>query len=71
MKVIKRGNLPEDQVFIVTCRRCTSVLEFKKSEAKSSCHRNEITFAVNCPVCLHDVWMDKLVPVGEVVNGSD
>ena len=57
MKIIKRGELPQEKVYKETCSRCKSVLEFKHSELQwSPDPREPGAWFVVCPVCDNHVW---------------
>ena len=57
MKIIKRGELPEEVVHHETCSRCKSELEFKHSEVQLSPDpRDSGQWFVICPVCTNHVW---------------
>jgi hypothetical protein len=52
MRIIKRGKLPEDKNYEVTCLHCKSIIEFNKKEGQvvfDPRDGNFITFI--CPVC--------------------
>lgn len=57
MKVIKRGELPQDKIHRETCDRCKSELEFKHSEVLWDPDPREAgQWYVLCPVCRNHVW---------------
>jgi len=52
MKVIKRGQKPEERIYRATCNNCKSVLEFTAGEAKYNSDQRDGDFSsVDCPVC--------------------
>lgn len=52
MKIIHRGERPEDQVYRAGCWRCATQVEFQRSEATyHSDQRDGDYLAVTCPVC--------------------
>lgn len=57
MKIIKRGIVPKEQIFEVTCITCKSELEFAKGEltARGSQY-NEAIYGITCPVCNADIY---------------
>ncbi len=58
MKIIERGELPQNRVHVETCRNCKSKLEFTQGECKHSPDpRDHNLWSVKCPVCNHDVWV--------------
>ena len=57
MKIIKRGELPQDKIHRETCDKCKSELEFKHSEVQwSPDQRDAGQWFVICPVCTNHVW---------------
>lgn len=59
MKVLKRGELPEDKIHNIICHNCKSELEFYEKEARLVNDRNEICLVVTCPVCKQELWKAK------------
>lgn len=60
MKIIKRGELPEEKVYQETCSRCKSELEFKAGELRSSPDpRDQGECYVMCPVCNSHLWVRR------------
>lgn len=58
MKILHRGQPPEDKEFTVTCSYCKSVLKFSQSEARESNGPDGLSFSVKCPVCGSEVLAD-------------
>ena len=58
MKIIKRGQIPEEKVVRFTCRNCDSVMEATRNEYTVHNHRNETILSILCPVCTADVYAD-------------
>lgn len=57
MKIIKRGEIPEEKVYRHTCRTCKTVFECTKGEGKMNYgnQRDPGDFiTINCPVCHGD-----------------
>lgn len=53
-EILKRGVLPKDKTFDLTCRKCNSEIRFKGSEAASSItdpRDGKRTLFFKCPVC--------------------
>lgn len=48
MKIIKRGTLPEERVYRVTCSNCKSELEYTKEDVKLDFREGDY---IVCPVC--------------------
>lgn len=60
MKIIKRGELPEEKTYQETCSRCKSVLEFQAGELRPSPDpRDQGECFVCCPVCQHTMWVKR------------
>lgn len=56
VEVIVKGSAPEDRVYRATCRHCSSLLAFKRSEAIfTSDQRDGDYVSVICPVCSSSV----------------
>lgn len=61
VKVIKRGELPQEKVSRFICRNCKSELEAKNSEWEGSVDTREPNvFSISCPVCKHDIYRNGL-----------
>lgn len=57
MEILKRGQIPEEKEFTVTCSYCSSVLKFKQAEANVTTDpRGETSIKVDCPVCNKPVF---------------
>lgn len=60
MKILIRGQIPEDECFVETCPNCKTVFNFKRSEATlhtvaHSCDPREGNYnTVTCPLCFKD-----------------
>lgn len=56
MKILKEGKRPEDAVHRGTCTRCTTEIEFARSEGVITHDQRDGDFvSVDCPVCGHRV----------------
>jgi DNA-directed RNA polymerase subunit RPC12/RpoP len=55
MKIIKKRNSPEDEIYKLRCWKCKTVFSFHRSESETIYHVTEIdeieSIAINCPVC--------------------
>lgn len=52
IEVIVRGQPPEEKVYEEQCRRCASMLRFKRADAKYTADQRDGDFlTVECPVC--------------------
>lgn len=52
MKIIHRGERPEEKVYRATCWRCKTQVEFQRGEARyHSDQRDGDYLSVTCPVC--------------------
>lgn len=52
MKIIKRGEVPGNEVYRLDCNHCHTEFEIKASEAKySSDQRDGDYLSIDCPVC--------------------
>jgi RNase P subunit RPR2 len=52
VEVVIKGNAPEDRIYRATCGHCSSLLQFKQSEATfTSDQRDGDYVSVSCPVC--------------------
>lgn len=56
IKIVSRGNGPEDRTYRNFCSHCKSLLEFKASDAASIMDRNEAVLVITCPVCKREVF---------------
>jgi len=70
MKVISRGILPESIIYTTSCRKCHSVLEFKKSDARIVNDRNDMCYVLKCPVCSGEIWISSTA-LRPVVQSTD
>ena len=70
MKVVSRGILPEKINYTVTCRKCVSVLEFQKSDARIVNDRNDMCYVLKCPVCSGEIWISSTA-LRPVVQSTD
>ena len=52
MRIIKRGEVPNSTIK-AKCKRCHTVFEFEKSEAKYTYDQREGTsiYQIQCPIC--------------------
>ena len=51
MKIIERGELPQNKTYQAKCHRCKTIFEFEKHEAQPFNDRGEMVLAIDCPVC--------------------
>lgn len=59
MKVLERGQVPEERVYKARCMRCKSLLEFQRHEARfTPCQKDGDFLTVTCPVCGAEVNKD-------------
>ena len=60
MKILKKGNKPEDRVYRNTCSNCRSELEFFAHETQLvSDQRDGNYFTIKCPVCGYSKYRSK------------
>ena len=59
MKIIERGELPQNKIYQAECHRCKTTFEFEKHEARPFNDRNEMVLVINCPVCKHTLSVDQ------------
>lgn len=56
IKIIKRGQKPENKIYQGECYRCKTVVEFPMGAAKYNSDQREGDFlSVVCPVCSHQI----------------
>lgn len=55
MRVITRGERPEDRTYQAHCNKCHTVFEFQRREAEYHSGRSEAFLIVECPVCKNRV----------------
>lgn len=52
MKIIRRGQPPEQKTYFATCNHCKTEIEFERSEARYVSDQRDGDFLeVKCPVC--------------------
>ena len=52
MEILKRGSIPSERVYIVTCNHCKSELKFRQEEGDMTRdQRGGDYISVVCPVC--------------------
>lgn len=52
MEIIKKGELPAEKLYTLTCRYCSTEFRFKQGEAKRiSDQRDGNYLSINCPLC--------------------
>lgn len=58
IKITKKGELPEKQVFVGKCTNCRTEVEFLKEDASSSRHdqRDGLIITIACPVCPNVIY---------------
>jgi len=59
MKIIKRGELPQNKIYQAKCHRCKTIFEFEKHEARPFNDRGEMVLAIDCPVCKHNLLVTQ------------
>ena len=59
MKIIERGELPQNKTRQTKCSRCKTIFEFEKHEAQPFNDRNEMVLAIDCPVCKHTLSVNQ------------
>lgn len=55
MRIITKGALPDDELFVATCRYCRTEFEFKRGEATAKTDRNYNYLSIQCPLCRRNV----------------
>lgn len=55
MRVITRGERPEDRTYQALCNQCRTTFEFRRREAEYHTDRGEAVLIVKCPVCKNRV----------------
>lgn len=58
MRIIRRGELPEEKEYEYTCKNCSTYFVFYKKEVKKETTRNEHYYIVRCPLCKKDIFID-------------
>ena len=61
MKIIERGELPQNKTYQTKCHRCKTVFEFEKNEAQPFNDRGEMVLVIDCPVCKHTLSVNQQV----------
>jgi len=57
VKIIKRGQAPEEKTYRSTCRNCLTIVEFKRRDAKFTADQRDGDYlSVDCPVCAHRIY---------------
>ena len=52
MKIIKKGNIPEEKIYRSECYNCKTEFEFQAREAKLTRDQRDGDFlTVDCPLC--------------------
>lgn len=60
IKIIQKGQLPALKVYKVTCRYCTSVLEFTQQDGKIHYDQRDGDYIeILCPVCTSILNINK------------
>lgn len=60
MKIIKRGQIPENKTIRVKCNFCETEFEFQAKEAELVYDQREgDAYKIGCPVCGRAVWIAK------------
>lgn len=60
MKILKRGELPQDKVYTWECSKCYSIMEATRGEALRTdmSPKNECYIIFKCPVCGNEEYVD-------------
>lgn len=58
VEIIKKGSIPTDRKYEVTCGKCQTVFQFLRSDATGHTHRNEAMVCCRCPVCKNECCTD-------------
>jgi len=59
MEIVKRGTLPGEREFDVTCRTCQSEIKFRQSEGSVTNSQRDGSFVtIVCPVCGSPIHKD-------------
>ena len=59
MRIITRGQIPEDNPYRATCYHCKTVVEFFQKEGKiTRCQRDGDSVTVICPLCKKYITVD-------------
>ena len=56
MKIIKRGEKPEDKPIHMTCYRCNTEIEVPRGECSIKDERLETIASYPCPVCENPIY---------------
>jgi RNase P subunit RPR2 len=56
IKITKRGQLPAEKVYKMTCNSCKTKIEANKGDGEITDDRNESFLVVKCPVCGQGIW---------------
>lgn len=65
MRIIRQGKLPSEDLFEGTCIHCKTMVEFKRSEARSSPDPREPNLiSVTCPLCQGEIFVNSNKPKG-------
>ena len=59
MKIIERGELPQNKIYQTKCHRCKTVFEFEKNEAQLFNDRGDMVLVINCPVCKNTLSVNQ------------
>lgn len=64
MKIIKEGQLPEERVYIGTCKYCYTVMEARRADLKGNYYfrDNDIILSAKCLLCGSTTYF-KLKPL--------
>lgn len=59
MKIIKKGELPEEKIYTFDCRRCKSKVEAQQKEGKIQFDQRDGDCVIfKCPVCGENVYVN-------------
>jgi len=52
MKILERGQIPNEQLYEIRCTKCRTLFQFQQQEAKyHSDQRDGDYLMIDCPVC--------------------
>jgi len=58
VRIVKVGVPEADHYYTYTCRKCATVFEFKRSEARfAPCQPYPDVLEIQCPVCVAFCWV--------------
>ncbi len=70
VEILVNGQKPEDRQYTALCRKCNSLLRFKRSEATFiPDQRDGDMVRINCPVCKNPVHVSETAHVRRMSGG--